>query len=149
LGSHVGLFKFNLIKVILKKVIETKKGWININTLQSKYVSHLTRELLNLSQPYYDAIVIGVRHEVVKYSLTFPWTDCSVIGEPNNETKGRSKSNNWGSGWPAIWEIGDKLKISGGAGNSHQRQIDYKKINYLTKGAYKLENNIWYKQLNS
>lgn len=80
-------------------------------------------------------VVIGIRHELIKRSVSWPFP---LGDERNIFTNGPDKPYHW----PPIWGILDDLKISCGAGNSHQHQFIKGK---LIPGAYHFKNKKWEK----
>ena len=77
-------------------------------------------KLLDLcAQHGYDAVAIGMKHEVVLGSTTFPFL-CSedIFAKPRGRCMARIGA------WPAIWDIVREVGLKMSCGNHHQCQIE-------------------------
>lgn len=77
-------------------------------------------KLLNLCAKHgYNGVAIGMKHESIPQSQTFPFgPQDSIFAKPKGKSDPRIKK------WPAIWEIARAVGLKMGCGNSHQCQID-------------------------
>ncbi len=96
-------------------------------------------KLLDLCAKHgYDAVAIGMKHEVVPQSVRFVFgPQGSIFANP----KGRKRCNI--DGWPAIWSIVEQVGLESGCGNFHQHQIH--NAPFLHPQVWQLKKGKWAK----
>lgn len=112
-----------------------------VKHLQRKYkeAKVVTSELLQkCEEKGVTRVSIGKRSNRVPSSEGFPF---NTSGSVFTFTPKKNKTE----GWPAIWGICDSLGVSGGCGNSEQRQLSNEGDEKLIDGLYELRNGVWIK----
>jgi hypothetical protein len=77
----------------------------------------LTKLLDLCAQHGYDAVAIGMRHEVVPHSMGYTFPESGIFAKP----QGRRKCEI--DGWPAIWTLTEAVGLESSCGNTHQRFV--------------------------
>ena len=111
----------------LESEIKELKGKVKIGI-------EFTQEFLNkCGKAGYTRISIGKVSKKVPATVNFPFGSASsVFGFPSGTEDE--------TGCPAIWKVVEDLKISGGAGNSDQHQVEN---DNLIEGIFELKKGKW------
>jgi hypothetical protein len=97
-------------------------------------------QLVKMADEYgYKAIAVSVYDETVEASHYWSKQNVEFLtGEPDPRSKMKGR---YSGSWPAVWEIGNKMDISAGCGNSQQRQLI--RDHGLTKASYRKVKGEW------
>lgn len=91
----------------------------------------------------YDRVSIGKKHKSIPYTESWPF---EFNGSVFAFASGREyKTQPQQDRWPAIWGIVGDCGYGGGAGNSHQYQLNSAARNELIDGVYHLRKGKWIK----
>ena len=104
-----------------------------------EFLNEKDLKMLEMAEHWgYKGIAVSVYDETVKESHYWSKQNVEFLtGEADEKTAKKGQNGSW----PAVWEIGDKLDISAGCGNSHQRQLNNN--HGLSKVSYRKTKSGW------
>lgn len=113
----------------LEKELKEIKASLKVST-------KFTQEFLNkCGEKGIKGVSIGMRSDRIESTKGYPFGHSGSVFSHPVGVKGDT-------GWPAIWQVVEEMKISGGAGNSDQHQVSN---DNLIEGVYELKGKTWRK----
>jgi hypothetical protein len=108
----------------------------SVNALKAEYLSckkFTAKFLSECEKEGISKVAIQRSHKSIPQSKSF------VFGVYNSVF---TENKRGGNGWPAIWEVVERMGLSDGCGNDNQHQIDASR---LVDGVYHLKNGTWHR----
>lgn len=118
------------------QALKNVESQLKILKAELSVASKCTQKFLNeCGKSGIKVVSIGKRTSRIPATESFPF-GCSGSVFQDKGVRDRN-------GWPAIWGVVERLKISGGAGNSDQHQLNDNAK--LCEGVYELKGKTWRK----
>jgi hypothetical protein len=121
------------IEQLLKDLTKLREDFEEAKTYTGEFLAWCSKNGVN-------RVGIGMRDDGFKDSANYPFGASGSIFADGCELDEKGRPS-----WPIAWKLADGFGISGGAGNSGERQISLEARNKLIDGIYECKNGQWRK----